>query len=58
MIPASRRRTRFFVRLSATSLCIAALAISLVGAGADIPRGAPDEVGLSAARLTRINDVV
>ena len=58
MIPVPRRRSWFPVRLSATSLCLAALTIALVGAGADVPRGTPDEVGLSAERLTRINDVV
>ncbi len=48
-------RIRSF-RLAVVLLAIASLAITLGAAG--IPAGKPEEVGLSTARLPRINDVV
>jgi CubicO group peptidase (beta-lactamase class C family) len=54
----SPRHRRFVLTPSITILLAAGLVGSLVGAGADVPRGTPEEVGLSAERLTRINEVI
>jgi CubicO group peptidase (beta-lactamase class C family) len=56
----TRRVSHVLAALSFTLLLIAGVGDSLIGAGAaaDVPRATPEEVGLSAERLTRINDVV
>lgn len=54
----TRRLPRLLATLSLSALLAAGAANSLIGAEGDVPRGTPDEVGLSAERLTRINDVV
>ncbi|MDA1093612.1 MAG: serine hydrolase [Acidobacteria bacterium] len=56
----TRRVGHLLVALSFSTLLVAGVGTSLIGAGAaaDVPRGTPEEVGLSAERLTRINDVV
>ncbi len=56
----TRRVAHLLVALSFSTLLVAGVGTSLIGAGAaaDVPRGTPEEVGLSAERLTRIDDVV
>ena len=56
----TRRVSRVITALSFATVLIASVSASLSGAGAagDVPRGTPEEVGLSAERLTRINGVV
>jgi CubicO group peptidase (beta-lactamase class C family) len=54
----TRRVPHLLAALSFTTLLVAGVGDSLIGAAADVPRGTPEEVGLSAERLTRINDVV
>ena len=54
----SRPRRRFLVALPLTGLLVAGLTGALSGAEGDVPRGTPQEVGLSAKRLTRINGMV
>ncbi len=54
----SRPHHRFLVALPLIGLFVAGLTGALSGAEGDVPRGTPQEVGLSAERLTRINDVV
>jgi CubicO group peptidase (beta-lactamase class C family) len=56
----TRRIRHLLAALSFTAILVAGGGDSLISAGAaeDVPRGTPAEVGLSAERLTRINDVV
>ncbi len=54
----SQPHRRILVALSLTGLIVAGLTGPLSGAEGDVPLGTPQEVGLSAERLTRINDVV
>jgi len=50
--------TQRLPRLALVFTLALTLAVSLLGAEGDVPRGNPEDLGLSAERLTRIDDVV
>ena len=54
--PAQRRRVRLVSRASLAPIMVGLLAVSLMGAV--VPVGTPEDVGLSAKRLQRINQVI
>ncbi len=51
-----RHRARFIGRVPVTFVIVGLLAVALTGAG--VPVGTPEDVGLSAERLHRINQVI